>query len=52
VTLTFWSGFTDPDQAAVVALVKQFNPSHPDIQVNMTIEPWDALTAKSVTWTP
>jgi multiple sugar transport system substrate-binding protein len=46
VTLTFWNGFTGPDEAAVVALVKQFNASHPDIQVNMTIEPWDTLTAK------
>jgi multiple sugar transport system substrate-binding protein len=46
VTLTFWNGFTGPDEAAVVGLVKMFNASHPDIQVSMTIEPWDSLLAK------
>jgi multiple sugar transport system substrate-binding protein len=46
VTLTFWNGFTGPDEAAVVALVKQFNASHPSIQVDMTIEPWDTLLQK------
>jgi multiple sugar transport system substrate-binding protein len=46
VTLTFWNGFTGPDQSTIVALVKQFNASHPDIQVNMTIEPWDTVYQK------
>jgi multiple sugar transport system substrate-binding protein len=46
VTLTFWNGFTGPDESTVVALVKQFNASHPDIQVNMTIEPWDTVYQK------
>jgi len=46
VTLTFWNGFTGPDEAAVVALVKQFNASHADIQISMTIEPWDTLLQK------
>ncbi|MGH2386892.1 MAG: ABC transporter substrate-binding protein [Chloroflexota bacterium] len=46
VTLNFWNGFTGPDGPAVTALVKQFNASHPDIQINMTIEPWDTLLQK------
>lgn len=46
VTLNFWNGFTGPDRPAVEGLVKQFNASHPDIQINMTIEPWDTLTQK------
>ena len=46
VTLTFWNGFTGPDEPAVVALVNQFNATHPDIQVKMTIEPWDTVYEK------
>lgn len=45
-TLTFWNGFTGPDRPAVEALVKKFNDSHPDIQVNMDINPWDSLMQK------
>jgi ABC-type glycerol-3-phosphate transport system substrate-binding protein len=46
VTLTYWSGFTGGDQATYVALVKQFNATHPDIQVNMTVQPWDSIAQK------
>ncbi|HWE64729.1 MAG TPA: extracellular solute-binding protein, partial [Chloroflexota bacterium] len=46
VTLKFWNGFTGPDRPAVEALVKQFNASHPDIQITMTIEPWDTVYQK------
>ena len=46
VTLTYWSGFTGGDEATYVALVKQFNATHPDIQVNMTIQPWDSIAQK------
>jgi multiple sugar transport system substrate-binding protein len=46
VTLTFWNGFTGPDESTIVALVKQFNAAHPAIQVNMTIEPWDTVYQK------
>ena len=43
VTITFWNGFTGPDRPAVEELVKQFNESHDNIQVEMTISPWDSL---------
>ncbi len=46
VTLTFWNGFTGPDRPAVEDLVKKFNDSHPNIQVNMDIQPWDSLMQK------
>jgi len=45
-TLTFWNGFTGPDRPAVEALVKKFNDSHPNIQVQMDITPWDSLMQK------
>jgi len=45
-TLTFWNGFTGPDEPAVVALVKQFNAAHPAIHVDMTIQPWDTIYEK------
>src|SRR5258708_25122406 len=46
VTLTFWNGFTGGDRPAYEGLVKQFNDTHPDIQVNMEIMPWDTLAQK------
>ncbi len=45
-TLTFWNGFTGPDRPAIEALVKQFNDTHPTIQVQMEIMPWDSLLQK------
>src|SRR5260221_5847669 len=46
VTLTFWNGFTGGDRPAYEELVKEFNASHPDIQVSMDIMPWDTLGQK------
>ena len=46
VTLTYWSGFTGGDQATYVALIKMFNATHKDIQVNMTVQPWDSIAQK------
>ncbi len=45
-TLTFWNGFTGPDRPAIEALVTQFNETHPNIQVQMEIMPWDSLLQK------
>ena len=46
VTLTYWAGFTGGDEPTYVGLVKEFNKTHPDIQVDMTIEPWDTIAQK------
>jgi multiple sugar transport system substrate-binding protein len=43
VTITFWNGFTGPDRPTLEALVAEFNETHTDIQVEMTITPWDSL---------
>src|SRR5258708_1366214 len=49
VKLTFWNGFTGPDRPGVEALVKQFNDAHPNIQVEMSISPWDSLMQNLLT---
>ena len=49
VVLKYWNGFTGPDGAALEALVKQFNDSHPNIEVQMDIMPWDSLFQKLLT---
>ena len=46
VKLTMLTGFTGPDRPAYEALVKQFNASHPNIQVTMDAQPWDAIAQK------
>jgi multiple sugar transport system substrate-binding protein len=46
VTLTMWSGLTGGDHATYVALINQFNATHPDIKVNVTYEPWDSIAQK------
>lgn len=46
VKLSMLTGFTGPDGPAYQALVSQFNASHPDIQVTMDIQPWDAIGQK------
>jgi multiple sugar transport system substrate-binding protein len=46
VTLSYWSGFTGGDQATYVALIKMFNATHKNIQVNMTVQPWDSIAQK------
>ncbi|MDQ6671654.1 MAG: ABC transporter substrate-binding protein [Chloroflexota bacterium] len=45
-SLTFWNGFTGPDRPALEGLVDQFNKSHPNIAIEMTISPWDTLLQK------
>ena len=44
--LTMLTGFTGPDKSSYDALVKQFNDTHPDIQVTMDVQPWDAIGQK------
>ncbi len=46
VTLTYWNGYTGPNRPAMEALVKKFNASHPNTQIQMTITPWDSLLQK------
>ena len=46
MTLTYWNGFTGPDEPAVTALVKQFNQSHPNITIKMSVMPWDVFYQK------
>ena len=46
VKLTMLTGFTGPDRPAYEALVKDFNASHPGIQVTMDAQPWDAIAQK------
>lgn len=46
VTLTMWSGLTGGDHATYVALINQFNATHPDIKVVVTYEPWDSIAQK------
>ncbi|MDQ2955919.1 MAG: ABC transporter substrate-binding protein [Actinomycetota bacterium] len=46
VHLTMLTGFTGPDEPSYQALVKQFNSSHPDIQVTMSVQPWATLGQK------
>ncbi|MCU1489970.1 MAG: extracellular solute-binding protein family 1, partial [Acidimicrobiaceae bacterium] len=46
ITLTYWNGFTGPDGPTVKALVSQFNKTHPNITINMSIMPWDTFYTK------
>lgn len=46
VTLTYWNGFTGPDGPTVTALVNQFNKTHPNITIKMSIMPWDVFYQK------
>jgi multiple sugar transport system substrate-binding protein len=46
VTLTYWNGFTGPDEPAVKALVAKFNQTHKNITINMSIMPWDTFYTK------
>jgi len=41
--VTFWNGFTGPDRPAMEELVRQFNESQDEIEIEMTIMPWDSL---------
>jgi ABC-type glycerol-3-phosphate transport system substrate-binding protein len=46
VHLSMLTGFTGPDEPSYQALIKQFNATHPDIQVTMTVEPWATVGQK------
>jgi ABC-type glycerol-3-phosphate transport system substrate-binding protein len=46
VHLTMLTGFTGPDEPSYQALIKEFNASHPKIQVGMTVQPWAAIGQK------
>ncbi|WP_375387647.1 ABC transporter substrate-binding protein [uncultured Amnibacterium sp.] len=46
VKLTVWTGFTGGDRPGYDQIVKDFNASHKDIQVSMSVQPWDTITQK------
>ena len=46
VTLTYWSGFTGGDKQAYQDLIKKFNDTHPGIQVDYQLQPWDSIAQK------
>lgn len=46
VTLTLWTGFTGGDRGAYEAIVENFNSTHPDIKVEMEVQPWDTIAQK------
>lgn len=46
VKLTMLTGFTGPDAPSYQALIKDFNASHPKIQVTMSAEPWATIGQK------
>ena len=46
VHLSMLTGFTGPDEPSYQALIKQFNATHPKIQVTMTVEPWATVGQK------
>jgi ABC-type glycerol-3-phosphate transport system substrate-binding protein len=46
VTLTYWSGFTGGDKQAYLDLIKKFNDTHPNIQVDYQLQPWDSIAQK------
>jgi multiple sugar transport system substrate-binding protein len=46
VTLKVWTGFTGGDRPGYAQIVKDFEKSHPDIKVQMTVQPWDTIQQK------
>ncbi|WP_022901133.1 ABC transporter substrate-binding protein [Humibacter albus] len=46
VTLTLWTGFTGGDRPGYAQIVNDFNKSHSNIQVKMTVQPWDTIQQK------
>ncbi len=46
VALTVWTGFTGGDRPGYDQIVKDFNASHPNIQVTMQVQPWDTIAQK------
>jgi multiple sugar transport system substrate-binding protein len=45
-TLKVWTGFTGGDRPGYATIVKDFEKSHPDIKVEMTVQPWDTIQQK------
>jgi len=46
ITLTYWNGFTGPDGPTVTKLVNEFNKTHKNITIKMSIMPWDVFYEK------
>ncbi len=46
--LNFWGGWTGPDGDVMRAMVKQYNDSHPNVQVTLTTQQWTPLFDKFV----
>jgi multiple sugar transport system substrate-binding protein len=46
VHLTYWSGFTGGDSSTYKKAIAEFNTTHPDIQINFQLEPWDTIAQK------
>lgn len=46
VTITFWNSYTGPDRAVVEKLVEDFNSSQDEVEVDMTIQPFDVFSQK------
>jgi ABC-type sugar transport system permease subunit len=46
VQLTMLTGFTGSDEPSYQALISEFNKTHPDIHVTMTVEPWATVAQK------
>jgi multiple sugar transport system substrate-binding protein len=46
ITLTYWNGFTGPDGPTVTKLVNEFNKTHKNITIKMSIMPWDVFYQK------
>lgn len=46
VHITWTNGFTGPDRPVVEELVRRFNASQTEVQVELIIEPWDTLLQK------
>ena len=45
-TLTFWNGFTGPDQPTIQTLVTRYNAANPATNVTMNVMPWADLMTK------
>lgn len=46
VTLTVWTGFTGGDRPGYDTIVQDFEKSHPNIKIQMTVQPWDTIQQK------
>lgn len=46
VQLVYWSGFTGGDSASYKKAIKEFNDTHPNIQVDFQLQPWDTIAQK------